>query len=99
MVATLSPQEFGIMAALLLFGAIFIYFGWRGTLDTFTLHMSDLNPLYWYFRWRHRGQPAVADRAFLRFFWWLFTVLWIATAIRTLVDAVIVFLHRPTPSP
>ncbi|MEP6811005.1 MAG: hypothetical protein ABI992_12240 [Chthoniobacterales bacterium] len=87
------------MAALLAFGAIFIYFGWRGTLDAFMLRMSDLNPVYWYFHWRYRGQPAfLADRAFLRFFWRMWSVLWVATAIRTLVDAVLVvfrLISRP----
>ena len=87
------------MAALLLCSAIFIYFGWRGKLETFTLRMSDLNPLYWYFRRRYRGQPvALADRAFLRFLWSLFTVAWIATAVRVLVDAVLAFFRRHTPS-
>ena len=77
------------MAGLLLLGAVLIYFGWRGTLDTFTLRVSDINPMYWFFRWRHRGQPSgVADRAFLRFLWSLFTILWVATAIRTLIEVI-----------
>lgn len=89
MIATLTPQEFGIMAALLAGSAIFIYLGWRGTFNIFTLRLSDLNPMYWFFRWRYRGQPGgLADRAFLRFLWSLFTVLWVATLIRTLIQAI-----------
>jgi hypothetical protein len=89
MVATFIAPEVGIMAALLLLSAVFIYFGWRGILDTFTLRVSDINPVYWFFRWRYRAQPrAVADRAFLRFLWSLFTVLWVATAIRTLIEVI-----------
>ena len=100
MVALRTAPEFGIMAALLVFGALLIYFGWRGTLDAFALRASDLNPLYWLFRWRYRCRSvAVADRAFLRFLWSLLTLLWVATVVRTLVDAVAVGFSAVSRAP
>jgi hypothetical protein len=70
MVTTFGVKDFVIATAVLLVAAPMVYFGCRGSLDTFTLRVTDVNPLHWFFRWRYRGQPReLTDRAFIRFFW------------------------------
>jgi hypothetical protein len=76
MVKPLGVTDLMIATALLVVAVPLTYFGYRGRLDTFTLRMTDINPLYWLFRWRYRSQPrATADSAFVRFFWRLNVVL------------------------
>ena len=76
MVKPLGATDLMIATAVLLVAVPLTYYGYHGRLDTWTLRMTDINPLYWLFRWRYRSQPsAETDTAFVRFFWRLNLVL------------------------
>ena len=95
MVTPLGIKDFVIATALLVVAAPMVYFGCRGALDTFTLRVTDINPLYWFFRWRHRTQPREeTDRAFVRFFWRLNLVLVIGYALTLIPWAIQLFASQ-----
>jgi hypothetical protein len=93
MVKPLGVTDLMIATALLVVAVPLTYFGYRGRLDTFTLRMTDINPLYWLFRWRYRSLPrATADRAFVRFFWRLNVVLLIGYVLSLAAWAIDLFI-------
>ena len=91
----LGVTDLMIATAVLVVAVPLTYFGYRGRLDTFTLRMTDINPLYWLFRWRYRSLPrATADSAFVRFFWRLNVVLLIGYVLSLAAWAIDLFILR-----
>ena len=95
MVKPLGSTDLMIATAVLLVAVPLTYYGYRGRIDTWTLRMTDINPLYWLFRWRSRSQPsAETDTAFVRFFWRLNLVLLVGYIFSLAVWAIDLFIMR-----